>query len=133
MSRSIWKGFFVDLNLVKKFDDILAQALEEFRITNNYKDLTDVVIKANRLVIISIARKLSYEEPIELWTRRSTVLPEFVGFCFSVYNGKSFHVVKVNSNMLFHKFGEFVFTKRLGTKIHFNKKNKSKESVKKKR
>lgn len=131
MSRSIWKGFFVDLNLVKKFDEVLAQALEEFRITNNYKDLNDTIIKANRLTIISIARRLSYEEPIEIWTRRSTVLPEFIGFCFSIYNGKSFHVVKVNSNMLFHKFGEFVFTKRLGTKIHFSKKGK--ETVKKKR
>ena len=44
---------------------------------------------------------------IKIWTRKSTILPEFVGLTFGVYNGKKFIPVSVNENMVGHKFGEF--------------------------
>jgi len=44
---------------------------------------------------------------IKTWSRRSTVLPEFVGFTFAVHNGKKFIPVYVTENMVGHKLGEF--------------------------
>ena len=44
---------------------------------------------------------------IKIWTRKSTILPEFVGLTFGVYNGKKFIPVSINENMVGHKFGEF--------------------------
>jgi len=44
---------------------------------------------------------------IKTWSRRSTILPEFVGFTFSVHNGKSFVPVYVSENIVGHKLGEF--------------------------
>ena len=46
-------------------------------------------------------------EVIKTWSRRSTILPQFVGLTFGVYNGKKFIPVQVNENMVGHKFGEF--------------------------
>ena len=47
------------------------------------------------------------KQVIKIWTRRSTILPEFVGLTFGVYNGNKFIPVSVNENMVGHKFGEF--------------------------
>ena len=44
---------------------------------------------------------------IRTWSRRSTILPQFVGLTFGVYNGHKFLPVQVNENMVGHKFGEF--------------------------
>ena len=44
---------------------------------------------------------------IKTWSRRSTIMPQFVGLTFGVYNGKKFVPVFVNENMIGHKFGEF--------------------------
>ncbi len=44
---------------------------------------------------------------IKTWSRRSTVLPEFIGFTFAVHNGKKFIPVYVTENMVGHKLGEF--------------------------
>jgi len=46
-------------------------------------------------------------EVIRTWSRRSTVIPQFVGLTFGVYNGKKFIPVLVTENMVGHKFGEF--------------------------
>lgn len=46
-------------------------------------------------------------EIIKTWSRRSTILPQFVGITFSVYNGKKFIPVFVTEDMIGHKFGEF--------------------------
>ena len=48
---------------------------------------------------------------IKIWTRRSTILPEFVGLTFGVYNGNKFIPVSVNENMVGHKLGEFAITR----------------------
>ena len=74
MSRSIKKGFFVDVHLLKKVE--AAQA------TNDRK-------------------------PIQTWSRRSTITPDFVGLNLNVHNGKSFLPVYVTENMVGHKLGEF--------------------------
>jgi small subunit ribosomal protein S19 len=47
------------------------------------------------------------KEIIRIWSRRSTVLPQFVGLTFGVYNGMKFIPVLVTENMVGHKFGEF--------------------------
>jgi small subunit ribosomal protein S19 len=46
-------------------------------------------------------------EIIKIWSRRSTILPQFVGLTFGVYNGHKFIPVFVTENMVGHKFGEF--------------------------
>jgi len=44
---------------------------------------------------------------IKTWSRRSTIMPEFIGFTFAVHNGKKFIPVYVTENMVGHKLGEF--------------------------
>jgi small subunit ribosomal protein S19 len=78
MARSVWKGPFVDLHLLKK-----AQTAQE----------------------------ASTRAPIKTWSRRSTILPDFVGLTFSVYNGRKFVPVSVNEDMVGHKLGEFAPTR----------------------
>jgi len=57
---------------------------------------------------------------IKTWSRRSTIMPEFVGLTFAVYNGMKFIPVLVSENMVGHKFGEFsptrTFTGHAGDK-----------------
>lgn len=48
---------------------------------------------------------------IKTWSRRSTIIPQFVGLVFGVYNGKKFIPVSVNEDMIGHKFGEFAPTR----------------------
>lgn len=48
---------------------------------------------------------------IKTWSRRSTILPQFVGVNFAVYNGKKFIAVSVTEGMVGHKFGEFAPTR----------------------
>ena len=74
MTRSVWKGPFVDVTLMKK-----AQKLSQS------------------------GRK----EVLKTWSRRSTILPEFVGLTFGVYNGQKFVPVIINEQMVGHKLGEF--------------------------
>ena len=53
------------------------------------------------------ARGSVRSEVIKTWSRRSTILPQFVGLTFGVYNGQKFVPVSVNEEMVGHKFGEF--------------------------
>ena len=78
MSRSVWKGPFVDGYLLKKADK---------------------------------ARESGRKEVIKMWSRRSTVLPQFVGLTFGVYNGQKHVPVLVTEEMVGHKFGEFAPTR----------------------
>ncbi|MBN8484595.1 MAG: 30S ribosomal protein S19 [Sphingomonadaceae bacterium] len=79
MARSVWKGPFVDLHLLKK-----AEAMQEAG---------------------------TRAAPIKTWSRRSTILPQFVGLTFNVYNGQKFVPVSVNEDMVGHKLGEFAPTR----------------------
>ena len=74
MSRSVWKGPFVDSYLLKKAEKV---------------------------------RQSGRKEIVKIWSRRSTILPQFVGLTFGVYNGQKFLPVLVTENMVGHKFGEF--------------------------
>lgn len=78
MSRSVWKGPFVDGYLLKKAD---------------------------------ASRSSGRNDIIRTWSRRSTIMPQFVGLTFGVYNGKKFLPVLVTENMVGHKFGEFAPTR----------------------
>ena len=53
------------------------------------------------------ARATGRKEIIRIWSRRSTILPQFVGLTFGVYNGRKFVPVLVTEDMVGHKFGEF--------------------------
>jgi len=53
------------------------------------------------------ARGGGRNEIIRTWSRRSTILPQFVGLTFGVHNGHKFIPVLVNENMIGHRFGEF--------------------------
>jgi small subunit ribosomal protein S19 len=48
---------------------------------------------------------------IKTWSRRSTILPDFIGLTFAVHNGRKFVTVYVTENMIGHKFGEFAPTR----------------------
>ena len=57
------------------------------------------------------ARASGKHQIIKTWSRRSTILPQFAGLTFGVYNGKKFIPVAVNEDMIGHKFGEFAPTR----------------------
>jgi small subunit ribosomal protein S19 len=58
------------------------------------------------------SRASGRNEIIKIWSRRSTILPQFVGLTFGVYNGRKFLPVLVTENMVGHKFGEFSPTRQ---------------------
>lgn len=51
---------------------------------------------------------------IKLWSRGSTILPEFVGHGFDIHTGKSFVSITITEDMIGHKFGEFASTRKAG-------------------
>ncbi len=48
---------------------------------------------------------------IKTWSRRSMIVPEFIGLTFAVHNGKKFIPIYITDNMVGHKFGEFALTR----------------------
>jgi small subunit ribosomal protein S19 len=79
MSRSVWKGPFVDPSLLKKIEKQKTQ---------------------------------SKPMPIKTWSRKSTIIPEFIGISFLIYNGKKFIPIKISEEMVGHKLGEFSPTRQ---------------------
>lgn len=61
------------------------------------------------------------EENTKVFSRGSTILPEFDGHTFLVYNGKKFETIDVTPEMFFKKFGEYSMTKKIGYTIHLKK------------
>ncbi len=51
------------------------------------------------------------KDPIKTWSRRSMIMPDFVGHTFNVHNGKTFVPVFVTENMVGHRLGEFSLTR----------------------
>ena len=51
------------------------------------------------------------KKPIRTWSRNSTILPDFVGVSFQIYNGKKFIPITVSEDMVGHKLGEFAPTR----------------------
>jgi len=78
MTRSLWKGPFVDGYLLKKAEK---------------------------------SRSAGRSDVIKMWSRRSTIMPQFVGLTFGVHNGHKHVPVVVSEEMIGHKFGEFAPTR----------------------
>ena len=89
MSRSVWKGPFVDPSLLKKVEKLKGQ---------------------------------SNTTPIKTWSRKSTIIPDFVGYSFLIYNGKKFIPIKVSEEMVGHKLGEFSPTRQFSGHTSADKK-----------
>ena len=79
MSRAVWKGPFVDPNLIKKVEKL---------------------------------KKETTKTPIKTWSRKCTIIPEFVGHSFLIHNGKKFIPIKISEEMVGHKLGEFSPTRQ---------------------
>lgn len=60
---------------------------------------------------VDTARGTSDKRPIKTWSRRSTIVPDFVGLTIAVHNGKQHIPVYVTENMVGHKLGEFAQTR----------------------
>jgi small subunit ribosomal protein S19 len=60
---------------------------------------------------IETAQKNNDKRPIKTWSRRSTILPDFIGLTIAVHNGKQHVPVYVTENMVGHKLGEFSHTR----------------------
>jgi small subunit ribosomal protein S19 len=60
---------------------------------------------------VDAARATNDKRPIKTWSRRSTVLPDFIGLTIAVHNGKQHIPVYVSENMVGHKLGEFALTR----------------------
>ena len=78
MARSVWKGPFVELSLLKKAET---------------------------------AQEAGGRAPIKTWSRRSTIMPQFVGLTFGVHNGQKHVPVLVSKDMVGMKLGEFAPTR----------------------
>ena len=79
MSRSVWKGPFVDPSIIKKVNALKDQ---------------------------------STKKPIKTWSRKTTIIPEFVGHSFLIHNGKKFIPITISEEMVGHKLGEFSPTRQ---------------------
>ena len=66
---------------------------------------------AHLVAKVEKARANNDKRPIKTWSRRSTVLPDFVGLTIAVHNGKQHMPVYVTENMVGHKLGEFALTR----------------------
>ena len=77
-------------------------------------------IESGLLKKVEKASESVRSEVIKTWSRRSTILPQFVGLTFAVYNGRKFIPVNVSEEMVGHKLGEFsptrTFTSHSGDK-----------------
>ena len=85
MSRSKWKGQYTDHYLLKKI---------------------------RRIQKISGKQKQKQNYVIRTWSRRSTIIEDFVGYTFQIHNGKVFKSVTINPDMIGHKLGEFALTRK---------------------
>ena len=68
-------------------------------------------VDAHLIKKVEAVRATSDKRPIKTWSRRSTVLPDFVGLTIAVHNGKQHIPVYVTENMVGHKLGEFSLTR----------------------
>jgi small subunit ribosomal protein S19 len=68
-------------------------------------------VDAHLLGKVDAVRANNDKRPIKTWSRRSTILPEFIGLTIAVHNGKQHIPVFVTENMVGHKLGEFSLTR----------------------
>ena len=91
MSRSVWKGPFVEPSLLKKIEK---------------------------------QKKDPSSKPIKTWSRKSTIIPDFVGSSFMIHNGKKFITITISEDMVGHKLGEFAPTRQFSGHTPADKKAK---------
>ena len=91
MSRSVWKGPFVEPSLLKKIEK---------------------------------QKKDTSRKPIKTWSRKSTIIPDFVGSSFMIHNGKKFITITISEDMVGHKLGEFSPTRQFSGHTPADKKAK---------
>ncbi len=60
---------------------------------------------------VSDAQRVGNKKPIKTWSRRSTIMPDFIGLTIAVHNGRQHVPVLVSDNMVGHKLGEFAATR----------------------
>lgn len=60
---------------------------------------------------VEVASAVRDRKPIKTWSRRSTILPDFIGLTIAVHNGKQHIPVLISENMVGHKLGEFALTR----------------------
>ncbi len=68
--------------------------------------------------------------PIKTWSRKSTIIPDFVGVSFLIYNGKKFIPITISEDMVGHKMGEFAPTRTFFGHTPADKKAKPEEAKK---
>ena len=68
-------------------------------------------VDAHLLKKVEAVRSSSDKRPVKTWSRRSTVLPDFIGMTIAVHNGKQHIPVFISENMVGHKLGEFALTR----------------------
>ncbi len=68
-------------------------------------------VDAHLIKKVEAVRQTNDKRPVKTWSRRSTILPEFVGLTIAVHNGKTHVPVYVTENMFGHKLGEFSLTR----------------------
>jgi len=61
--------------------------------------------------VVETAQANKDKKPMKKWSRRSTILPDFIGLTIAVHNGKQHVPVYVSENMVGHKLGEFALTR----------------------
>ena len=71
------------------------------------------------------------KKPIKIWSRKSTIIPDFVGISFLIYNGKKFIPITISEDMVGHKFGEFAPTRQFFGHTPADKKAKVEGGTKK--
>ena len=98
MSRSVWKGPFVEPSLLAKVEKMKNQSIKQ---------------------------------PIKTWSRKSTIIPDFVGLSFLIYNGRKFIPIKISEEMVGHKLGEFSPTRTFYGHTPADKKAKPATAAKK--
>ena len=91
MSRSVWKGPFVEPCLLKKIEK---------------------------------QKKDTSRKPIKTWSRKSTIIPDFVGSSFMIHNGRKFITITISEDMVGHKLGEFAPTRQFSGHTPADKKAK---------
>ena len=69
------------------------------------------------------------KKPIKTWSRKSTIIPDFIGISFLIYNGKKFIPIKISEEMVGHKLGEFSPTRQFSGHTPADKKAAQEASV----
>nr|YP_001315122.1 ribosomal protein S19 [Chlorokybus atmophyticus]ABO15119.1 ribosomal protein S19 [Chlorokybus atmophyticus] len=119
MTRSIWKGPFLDPSLRKliviKEENNKRNQEDQSSLKKNF--VNEIVEKKGAAyldALPTVGHKVGKETIFKrkIWSRRSTILPDFVGQSFEVHNGKLFIPVRITEEMIGHKFGEFASTRK---------------------